>query len=961
MVNEERFKIFDRQATLGADIVLMKDLLLTLVFGVSTKLNMMPFAHRVSAERFIYEILANLKQNNSFEDSLSSSGSLDIAKVKVFKELSGNFLGLKLDELEAMSLLQLDLMFQKAKMVLNPLKLASLPTSAAATELGHGIASINQKIDLANFLLKFGKLSSTSRTNVETHLADLCHTQAFLQQLLLNLISDGTGSLASIETITQLVVQATQARLSNIADNGEIGAHLSPVELLDGDMMTLFAEVLCVHADLNRKQIKNASVEDIQALLHTKDIKLDFVGLCGAPAARVARLLAKQIRQNLIEGKSLNLLSKSVHSATESSQMKAIERRLSILDLICSCLLATLINGKLETCAQYEDRLAVHEQAERLAANLDQPIQDVFSIRSADTVDAKLLATFQMFITESTGLPRDAPLSEISAKLTDLGAPGNLLEQISGLTQNKAAILLKSVIVQIREHGEWLQQFNFSGDDQQIADVMIESAGPNRALFHTILHCLIAGGKQTFNEMDYIQKIEYRIAQSKVKAENLFQQDLTLDTTKTLDKSMLKTLGKMLSSGVGVDVKKDEFPAALQEVAIAPDLFTRLSESTPQAAVVLLGVQLARNTAEIEMYTALLRKVKSGDASPALRSAMKQINFSIKHLSNNIRRMLNFMLLTVVAGKSRTATEKTSVEKRLEDAGVLKHYQNEATDILLAEPVEIKLDEEKLVPPSVVEALKELVADQLRVSREELSALSANEYWNLCSSQGLDPDLLPKMSGTQGKCALEIGRALAKLMESFTQVQHLASQKFPKLEKLELITLVRRLGGMEILLCDMLATVVNGFKTRLLGADATLAELRVQQRYAQSMSARAIAADTASRRKAVDEELITKMKELTGVRLGYSSDDLKSITPTQLHEKLIERGAIVKDIFNKIEQCSRGELADRRFRQLRGRAAPEAIYIYICIHIHTYVYIYIYIYIYMCVCMYIYIYIYTHV
>jgi len=223
---------------------------------------------------------------------------------------------------------------------------------------------------------------------------------------------------------------------------------------------------------------------------------------------------------------------------------------------------------------------------------------------------------------------------------------------------------------------------------------------------------------------------------------------------------------------------------------------------------------------------------------------------------------------------------------------------------------EIKVQYDKPLPASVAGALKDMILQHLLLSREDISTLSVTTYLAACENRGLDSQLLSDIHGvTYGECGKQISIRLGRVLEKIDVTQHLLqTQKFNKLEKLELLNMSRSLHETEILLNDLLVTVANGQQTALLGPGANFEDLLSHERNAQKMAASFISGEDKSN---LHPDLVTKIGSIIRSHLGKNEDEFEAINGSLLSDILKSNFCIESDLLRLASKSSRDVVLTR--------------------------------------------------
>ena len=420
--------------------------------------------------------------------------------------------------------------------------------------------------------------------------------------------------------------------------------------------------------------------------------------------------------------------------------------------------------------------------------------------------------------------------------------------------------------------------------------------------------------------------------------------DSGLSNSVKLQSTMLDQLQEMAAEHLGHTVEEMR---GMTEENIRTELVKRgvdvdIMEEMKRLSEAEVGRYLAQQKAEKDAEAAMIRKMlgKKG----LLEAKRKQLEEKERLLAD-AGRMYNNMMASLIAGEKRQGERMSAEEQAAHDRMLAKMEEKRRRKQQAAQDADTGLSTKSKVNSVLADQLREMAAEHLGKTAEEMAAMSESEVRQQLADKDFNMDILAEM---QRLSEAEVGQMLAKqkaerdaeaaMIRKMMSKKGLSEAKRAQLEARE-----KQLMDASKLYEDMLSSIVSGERKQ--GERMTAEEQAAHTAMMAKMEER--------RRKKADKQrdddtglstesmvksvLVDQLQEMAAEHLGKTMEELQAMTEAEMKDECAKRGIDV-DIWAEMKRLTEAELGQQLAQQkaqcdaeaamirkmLRGKGLTEA-------------------------------------
>ena len=410
-------------------------------------------------------------------------------------------------------------------------------------------------------------------------------------------------------------------------------------------------------------------------------------------------------------------------------------------------------------------------------------------------------------------------------------------------------------------------------------------------------------------------------------AEGEVDTDSGLSNLAKLQSGMIEQLQAMAAEHLGHTVEEMR---GMSEADIRSELVQRgvdvdIMEEMRRLSEAEVGRYLAQQKAEKDAEADMIHKML---AKKGLTDTRRRQLEEKQKLLADAGRMYSDMMASLIAGEKKQGERMSTEEQAAHESMLAKMDEKRRRKQQTAQDADTGLSTSSKVKSVLVEQLREMAAEHLGRTAEEMAAMSESEVRQQLADRHVDIDILAEMARLS---EAEVGQMLAKqkaerdaeaaMLRRMMLKKGLSDVKRAQLEARE-----KQLMEASRLFEDMLSSIVSGERKQ--GERMTAEEQAAHAAMMAKMEER-------RRRKAdkqkdedtglsmddkVNAVLVEQLQEMAADHLGRTVEEVKSMSEAEMKEEFARRG-IDASIWAEMKRLTEAEMGSNLARQ---RAESEA-------------------------------------
>ena len=728
---------------------------------------------------------------------------------------------------------------------------------------------------------------------------------------------------------------------------------LSNSSKLQSGMLEQLQQMAAEHMGRTVDEMRGMDEATIRSELVQRGVDVDIMEeMKRLSEAEVGRYLATQKAEKDAEAAMIRkMLAKKGLTDGRRKQLEEKERLLADAGRMYSDMMASLIAGE----KKQGERMSEEEQAahQRMLAKMDekrrrkqQAAQDKDTgLSTSSKVNAVLVEQLREMAAEHLGKTAEEMAamneSEVSQQLADSGLDVAILAEMQRLSEAEVGQMLAKKKAERDAEAAMIRKMMMKKGLSDTKRAQLEAREKQlmaaSQLYEDMLSSIVSGERKQGERMTAEEQAAHTAMMAKLeerrrrKAERQRDEDTGLSTDDKVNAVLVEQLHEMAAEHLGRTVEevqamteaemRDEFAKRGIDVDIWAEM-RRLTEAE-------VGTQLAQQKAQSEAEAAMIRKMLKGKGlTEAKRKELEERERQLMAAAQ----LCEDMLSTLVAGERKQGEQRTKEEEAAHQAMMAKLEAKRRRKEEAARDEDSGLSTEEGVKEYVVAQLREMAAEHLGLSVEQLRGLSEADMKEQLASSGVDADIWAEM---QRLSEAEVGKYLAKQKaqsdaEAAMVRKMLKGKGLTEEKRRELEERARQLSEASRLYDDLLSTVVAGERRQLqhMSAEEQAAHQQMLDKMEQKRRTKQKAAvdeDTGlSMDSKVQAYLVEQLQEMAAEHLGQTVDELRGMGEDEIKAQLAAKGVDV-DIWAELGKLSEAEVGKMLARQRAQKEAEVAM------------------------------------